>query len=408
MPPRKRKRIKIIKYGNHYFCPVCNLKYATRTDCRKHIFQKHRKRNRKASNDKRLNLTNKTSRKKRDNKLSKRRKTELCTKCRKFFTKDEFESHSKLQHFYCPVKKNGHFCEKAFVDETLKDKHKRGYHYYCEECDKWFYSEKAENTHIAHHKIQSEGFIPVSKIWQLTGYRYTDDIKVSKTSYEDKRIIQALRHISIQMWAYVTQKIKVVEVEAMYAKETLFIGANQKKSSQKIFDVLNDQSTKNEMLKYEKSGKGKLHTLTHRFAKKIRQRLKTDEEDMQQYKKIMNIIKTGTPKMINANKQSDYREAFDSNSGTIFVVYYEGGTSKCNHIEEKFMKIIEHKSNLFRNKNSNNEVYVAGKMRPCGTCFGKMTFLNKSGYNIKCFRTSRLYLGGSALGTIRRTTTTYN
>jgi hypothetical protein len=66
------------------------------------------------------------------------------------------------------------------------------------------------------------------------------------------------------------------------------------------------------------------------------------------------------------------RGSFDAR---LFVVSHST-SGKCDHVEEKFMDVLE------RAKHKDCAV-VAGKMRPCATCFGRMSWMNTLGYSVE-------------------------
>lgn len=93
-------------------------------------------------------------------------------------------------------------------------------------------------------------------------------------------------------------------------------------------------------------------------------------------KQILGTVLHVRPQKLDADDKEKAKEAFNT-SGQLYVVYQsKAGECQTRHIEEKFMDILEHADHK-------KQAFVAGKMRPCGTCFGRMKLMNlNKGFNV--------------------------
>jgi hypothetical protein len=254
--------------------------------------------------------------------------------------------------------------------------------YDCDKCTKTFKTRAALINHQRHHEFTTEypWIEPRGKVWDLNGYRTKNVTQRPKRNFSDERIAQVLRHISTQLWAYCADKheTRMVEVEAMYAGGNLYIGANAREDSDLIFDVLSCGARSRAVLRYTTGGKGLLAKRTVRFAKKLKRINNTSFESIQlerlDSKLIVEILLTSMPTLLDAANAMSCITSFAS-TGNLYVVYYSVD-GRCNHVEEKFMDILE-------NALHKDGAVVAGKMRPCGTCFGRMSYMNMHGYNVE-------------------------
>lgn len=253
--------------------------------------------------------------------------------------------------------------------------------YACKYCSKTFKTQGALNAHHRHHEFQStSSLVPHGKVWHLNGYQSAKITKRPRRSFNKQRTAQVLRHLSTQLWAYCKDQHKttMVEVEAMSAGGNLFIGANHAKSSRLIYSVLSCGEQTAAVLRYTKGGKGKLAILTKRFAKKLERLDRIAFEDLRSSyydaKYTLDVLLTAQPRLLNTSDKDACKRAFAS-FGELYVVY-ASKPGNCNHVEEKFM-------NLLANAAHKDGAIVAGKMRPCGTCWGRMRWMNTLGFDVE-------------------------
>jgi hypothetical protein len=252
----------------------------------------------------------------------------------------------------------------------------------CNRCTKTFATKTTLRNHQRHHKFARENpqLKPHGKVWNLNGYQTSTITKRPVRSFANDRISQVLRHISTQLWAFCkdVHKTTMVEVEAMYAGGNVYVGANAREHSRLIFKVLSCESTAREVLRYTAGGKSMLAERTERFAKKLRRLRKTEYDVIEierfEPKKIMEILLKSVPTWLDSATDYECLDSFGT-TGNLYVVYYSR-EGRCNHVEEKFMDVLSRAGHK-------DGAVVAGKMRPCATCFGRMRFMNQLGFSVE-------------------------
>lgn len=224
------------------------------------------------------------------------------------------------------------------------------------------------------------------------GFASTHGItKRSKRSFGQEREAQMLKHISTLLFFETElEKAKAVEVEMMYtANNNLFVAANNNAALEVIWNVLANKKRLKTVLTSKSFG-GKRSTkgiITLRHQRKLKKRIfgsmqtrqswmeeEEDEEDARQTSlKIGDIVRTTDPQDLSFDNTFDLHAAVNGYDG--LYVLFGKLSEEGRHAEEKLMDLLQ----LTQYK---QQVIVAGKMRPCGTCSGRMSFMNTAGYNV--------------------------
>ena len=202
-------------------------------------------------------------------------------------------------------------------------------------------------------------------------------------SFEFQRESQVMRHMSRQLFPHLNAaKAKPIEIQMMWANDSLFIGTNKDTPTKKLKDVITNSKELEQALAKVWGQGGETHERTKRSVAKLK-RLRewdpgdVDEESLDVYefadmlsryaaKTIFDLLRT--PKKAMELYCTDEKEAKGALgvTGVNQLYFVREGNNKGRHIEEKFIDLLE----LARYR---QRAIVAGVKRPCGTCWIRLT-----------------------------------
>jgi hypothetical protein len=234
-----------------------------------------------------------------------------------------------------------------------------------------------------------------------------EEEKRNPRTFRDDREKQLLRHVAVQLYHGLKKGLqdveglngKLVEVQIMHldfgGKHTLFIAANEHAVSQKLVGIIGGRANFKEMLtsiylpKDKKDKEGAIRS--KRYAGKLRDRIFGDElfipgsedkDDKEQSEHLARLLYRGVVIPFPIETTSD---GTLSKFSKIFVghmirsmdeVIYIVSVSKCpielRHAEEFLADIADCATQLGKELNKQIYTSVAGKKRPCITCFSTM------------------------------------
>ncbi len=191
-----------------------------------------------------------------------------------------------------------------------------------------------------------------------------------RRSYSSERPLQVLKHLATILFFWVKQKVsETQEVQIMYAKGNLFIATNADAEALKLLKLLNLKSAL-QMYggKYSKMGKVSL-----RHSEKLKG-LISGSRKYSETKGIAKILAEAND-TLSAFQITLKKKSIDTAFAGTGKIYVLLGEEDGRHAEEKLMDLLELSG-------SKENVVLAGKKRPCGTCLGRIENVRSKGYSI--------------------------
>ncbi|NVB37937.1 hypothetical protein G6O69_08825 [Pseudenhygromyxa sp. WMMC2535] len=222
----------------------------------------------------------------------------------------------------------------------------------------------------------------------------TDGIKKRpRRSFMGNRESQVLRHVSRQFFPYLkkVKKAKPIEIQMMWANDSLFVGTNKDTPTRALAEVINDPDEIANALGRVWGKSGETHERTKRSVAKLERLANFDFSvdvdgfdvdqlaDLASYDEAYQIYTMLMTKVAEAldckNKNAAIKALSPTHAGRLYYVLE--GNNRGRHIEEKFIDILEA-------ANFRGPAIIAGVKRPCGTCWIRLNnAVKKSGINVE-------------------------
>lgn len=219
----------------------------------------------------------------------------------------------------------------------------------------------------------------------------------SARSYGMQREAQLMRQMSTRLFLHAADAAKrkgkegPVEVEMMYSGGNLFIGTNRNVTARTIYKTLSYRESTREALvekSYFSTSKSIGGRIEKRHTRKLEERVfdksarqswrsapglsKGEIQSRKRTGELARMVRRVEPEILDLGSSKGIRDAF-SGTGGVYILH---GGEEGRHVEEKFMDVLETAGHQGRS-------IVAGKMRPCLTCSGRMEHMKHSGHDIQ-------------------------